>query len=152
MTVPGPSRHEQAIAQIVTTLQATYGVGGRVWRDRAEALARSELPALVIYPENAPRLPETTCRDSWAMLVMVDILVDGGAVSQVADPIWCDVHALLMADPSLAGHSSGIEPFPRNEGNVPALQWIREAGDNQPGVLSTAWLVRIRTMGGDVTQ
>lgn len=152
MTIPGPSRIEQAIAHIVATLQPTYAVGGRIWRDRAEALVQAELPALVVYPENSPRMPDTTCRDLWNVLVIVDILVSGGPVSQVADPIWCDVYARLMADQSVGGHASGIEPFPRGEGNVPALQWIRESAENQPGVLSTAWLVRVRTMGADVTQ
>ena len=146
------SKHERIISQIMTTLAGADGVTGRVWRDRSEAFARAELPALCVYWEEAQLDPDTTCRGTWLIRVMVDILVDGGPVGQVADPIWCSVHSLLMADQTVGGHASGIEPFPRSMGNTPAAKCESVPGENQPGVLSTAWLVRARTMIGDITQ
>ena len=146
MPQPGPSRIELAIRQIKTILTPTDGINGRIWRDREEAFnVERELPALVIYPERSLRIPATTCRDLWDLVVMVDICVAGGPVSELADPIWCDVHARLMVDPM------GLEPAPPGEGRPPALQWIRVDGEGRPGILSTAWLVQVRTMGGDVT-
>lgn len=146
------SKHERIISHIMTTLAGADGVTGRVWRDRSEAFARGELPALCVYWEDAPTEQDTTCRNTWFIKVIVDILVDGGPVGQVADPIWCSVHSLLMADQTVGGYANGIEPYPRTMGNTPAVQTERVAGENQPGILSTAWLVRARTMSTDITQ
>lgn len=152
MTTPNPSKQELAIQRIMLTVAGAYGVTGRVYRERTEALARGEVPAIVVYPMLAIRDPDTTCRDSWIVRVHCDIMVGGGPTSGQADPIWSSMHALLMADQSVGGTANGIEPWPRSEGGQPALQWERVEGENQPGVLSTAWLLRVRTMQGDVTQ
>lgn len=145
------SRQELAIREIMTILAGAAGVTGRVYRERTEAFVRGEFPAIVVYPVAATRDPDSTCRDTWNLRVHCDILVSGGPTSELTDPIWVSAHALLMANQSLGGHATGIEPWPRSEGGPPALQWERPDGENNPGILSTAWLVRVRTMEGDVT-
>ena len=44
------TKREQILAAITTSLANTTGVGTRIYRSRAEALTRSETPALIIEP------------------------------------------------------------------------------------------------------
>ena len=146
------SRHLQCLEHIETQLKTLPIITGGVWFERTDAFLRGFENAINIRPDLAPLEPDSTCRGTWTMRLYVDILVELGPVMKVADPIWCAVHSLLMADQSVGGTANSIEPFPRTEGNEPAVRWLPVDGENQPGVLSTAWLVRVRTMEGDLTQ
>lgn len=148
------SRQELAIRQILLTLATVPEIAGtppRVFRERKEAF-RGQLPAIVVYPTSAARSPDTTCRDTWRLRIQCDILVAGGPTSALTDPIWTSMVPLLMADQSVGGNAVGIELWPDTEGGPPAIEWEPVEGDNDQGVMRTAWLLRVRTMESDVTR
>jgi len=150
VTVPGPSRCEQILQHLTGTspgggiLGATYGVSGRVYRDRAEAFARGELPALLVEPEaDQPDPGHTTCRTRWTLTVHVLILISGGAVSRLADPIRCDIYRIMMADQSLGGLATAVRPI--------VTQWQPEKGNEGPGLVDMGFQVEYRTTEDDLT-
>mgnify|MGYP003349111890 CR=1 FL=1 len=117
-----------------TVLASTAGVNGRVFRDRWEALARNEMPAIVVEPQvesdDLAVVPFTTVTQT----VSVDILVSGSPLSTLADPIRIDAHRRLMTDQSLGGIAMTIEPAGRT--------W--EGVSGELGVLHCAYAVMYR--------
>ncbi len=150
MTVPGPSRCEQILQHLTGInpgggiLGAAYGVSGRVYRDRAEAFARGELPALLVLsgPDN-PDPGHSTCSIKWTLTLHVLILISGGAVSRLADPIRCDIYRIMMADQSLGGLATAVRPIP--------TQWQPEKGNEGPGLVDMGFQVEYRTKEEDLT-
>jgi hypothetical protein len=136
---------EQILIALEATLAATAGVGGRVYRDRADALIRGECPALLIYPETETITGETTCRTDRLLVVQIEIMTRGGSVSRVADPIRVSVHSLLFANPTIDGLASIIRPA------RPNVQWSLEGGDNQPGACILRYEIGFRTLTADLT-
>ncbi len=150
MTVPGPSRCEQILQHLTGInpgggiLGAAYGVSGRVYRDRAEAFARGERPVLLVEPEaDQPDPGFTTCRTRWTLTVHVLIMISGGAVSRLADPIRCDIYRIMMADQSLGGLATAVRPIP--------TQWQPEKGNEGPGLVDMGFQVEYRTKEEDLT-
>jgi len=117
-------------------------VGTRIYRDRPEPLARNEMPALVISPEQeddtTDALPFTRC----SLKVNIDVLVNGAKLSALADPIRVSVHSKVMADRSLNGLVHDIQ---RN-----GSRWDANSGDI--GVLRMQYLVSFRTRTNNLTQ
>jgi hypothetical protein len=134
--------------QILTALQAaitnqTAIVGGRVYRDRAEAFIRDECPAILIEPDTETPTGETTCRTDYDLLVRIVILTRGGAVSVIADPIRVSVHEVLFANPTIDGLASSIR--------AAGVQWEPEKGDDSPGLCVLSYKIGFRTLSADLT-
>ena len=139
------SRTEQILTALESALASTSGVGGRVYRDRAEAFLRAECPALLIEPDTETPTGETTCRTDRLLLVRIVILVRDGAVSEVADPIRVSVHSLLFADATINGLATILRPA------RPNVQWEPEKGDGQPGLCVLSYEIGFRTLTADLT-
>jgi hypothetical protein len=136
--------------QILTALQTaitnqTAIVGGRVYRDRAEAFIRDECPAILIEPDTETPTGETTCRTDRSLIVRIVILTRGGAVSVIADPIRVSVHQVLFANPTIDGLASIIRPA------RPNVQWEPEKGDDSPGMCILSYEIGFRTLTADLT-
>ena len=134
---------EQILLALESTLASTAGVGGRVYRDRAEAFIRAECPALLIEPDTEIRAGETTCCTDRMLRVRIVILTRDGAVSKIADPIRVSVHALLFANATINGLATTLR-----QANV---QWEPESGDGQPGYCVLSYEIGLRTLTTDLT-
>lgn len=139
------SRTETILAAVASALASTAGIGGRVWRDRGEAIIRSECPALLIQALDEDFTGETTCRYDWLLRFRVIILVRGGSVSQTADPIRTSVHSLLMANATVNSMASILRP------GRPFCSWEEDGGDNAPGACILTYEIGHRTLTGDLT-
>jgi len=136
------SKSEQIMAAVEQLLGATDGINGRTFRDRWEALARDEMPAIVIQPQSEdPQINAIPYSDR-ALSFSLDILISGRPLSVLADPIRVSAHALLMADRTLGGLAQDIV-----EGTA---QWDAESGEI--GVLRIPYRVKFRTRTVDLTQ
>jgi hypothetical protein len=130
------SKSETILARIATVLASTAGVSGRVFRDRWEALARGEMPAVVIEPQSEDDdILTTTETLTTTLLVSIDILISGQPLSTLADPVRVSVHSLLLADATLRGLVISIYPTGR--------AW--DAVSGEIGVLRCSYAVRYRT-------
>lgn len=146
------TRSEQILVHLTGTtdapgggiLGATAGVGGRVWRDRAEALAAAELPGLLVLPQlDDPTPGFSSCRTRWLLTIRLHVLVTGGATSRLADPIRHSIHRLLMADQTLGGLATAVRPGP--------AQWLPDKGNNEPGELVLKYEVDYVTREDDLS-
>ena len=136
------SKSERILAAIAATLAPTAGIASRVFRDRWEAVARNEMPCLVIEPQGEdPQIVAIPYTDS-TLTLNVDILVSGSPLSTLADPTRVDAHARLMADRSLGGLALNLEAGP--------VAWSAEPGEI--GILSLTYRVTYRTLTTDLTQ
>lgn len=104
-----PSRAEQICARIGVLLTGTTDAGARVWRDREDAFAREESPALLIesVDEDSRPLGGPTVMHSAAattddtLRVAVIAVVRGAAWQSAADRVRVQAHQLLMMDAPL---------------------------------------------------
>lgn len=136
------SKSERILAAIAAALASTAGISGRVFRDRWEAVARGEMPCLVVEPlGEEPGLTSLPFSD-FALTVSVDILISGSPLSTLADPIRVDAHARLMADRTLGGLCHSVDPGP--------TEWKGEAGEI--GILGMSYRIPYRTLTTDLTQ
>lgn len=97
------SRREAILAAIKTRIDPTAGVSGRVFRSRAEMVARAEMPAIIMLPENDPADQSSTI-DRIDRRVAVSFLIfvhTAGIADQTADPILVDLHKRMI--PTVAG-------------------------------------------------
>lgn len=106
------SIREQILTEIKTRLTATAGVGGRVFRSRAEAVARAEMPCLIVEPIADTAEPiGGICKTDRRLTVKIAILVHADVPDQAADSILVDLHPRLIsaADTTLGGRALDIE-------------------------------------------
>ena len=135
------SKAERILAAIVTAITPTTGISSRVFRDRWEAVARSEMPCLVVEPlSESDEVPDVG-PVSTDLVVSIDVLISGAPLSTLADPIRVDAHARLMAA-SFTGLGV-IHIYPQ------ARDWKAEPGEI--GILSSSYSVRYRTLLSDLT-
>jgi hypothetical protein len=135
------SKSERILAAIETALRSTDGIGSRVFRDRWEALARSETPAIVIEPQSeSDEVPDVGPVNT-DLRFTVDILISGAPLSTLADPIRVDAHARLMAATFTGLGVIHIYPTGR--------QW--DAVSGEIGVLRCSYAVRYRSSLSDLT-
>jgi hypothetical protein len=136
------SKSERIMAAVAATLGPTAGIGARVFRNRWEAVARNEMPCLVVEPQGEEN--QVICLPflDWTLTLAVDTLISGAPLSTLADPIRVDAHSRLMADESLGGLAFSIEP-----GRV---EWSAESGEI--GILSMTYGIIYRTLATDLTQ
>lgn len=136
------SKAERILAAIVAAITPTTGISSRVFRDRWEAVARAEMPCLVVEPlGEEPGIVSIPFTD-YVLTVSVDILISGSPLSALADPIRVDAHARLMADRTLGGLTHSIDPGPS--------EWKGEPGEI--GILSLSYRIPFRTLTADLTQ
>lgn len=136
------SKAERILAAIVTAITPTTGISSRVFRDRWEAVARAEMPCVVVEPlGEEPGIVSIPFTD-YVLTVAVDILVSGSPLSALADPIRVDAHSRLMADRTLGGLTHSIDPGPS--------EWKGEPGEI--GILSLSYRIPFRTLTADLTQ
>ncbi len=116
------TRQEQILAAVATTLAATAGATGRVYRSRTEAYARNESPAVSIEPGNgaASSQPVSTCYIDWTFQLLIAVYSRGEhgpgrpSPDEVADPVIQSIHSLLMADRSIGGLAMDLWPLSRD--------------------------------------
>jgi len=136
------SKSERILSAIDAALAPTDGVSGRVFRDRWEALARNEMPAIVIEPQSeSDEIITTTETLTTTLAVNIDVLISGAPLSTLADPIRVSLHSLLIADATLRGLVISCYPTGR--------QW--EAVSGEIGLLRCSYAVRYRTSLGSLT-
>lgn len=96
------TKREDILQAIAAALGAITGVTG-VHRSREDALSREEAPAIVVrWIEDRPKQIVHARTDS-DLTIEIDVYTRGAVPDQLADPICEQVHAIIMADPTLGG-------------------------------------------------
>jgi hypothetical protein len=135
------SKSERILAAIATALAPTAGINSRVFRDRWEAVARSEMPCIVIEPlSESDEVPDVGPVNT-DLVVAIDVLISGSPLSTLADPIRVDAHARLLAA-TFTGLGV-IHVYPQSR------EWKAEPGEI--GILSCSYSVRYRSSLSDLT-
>ena len=139
------TKRERILAAITTSLANTTGVGTRIYRSRAEALTRSETPALIIEPISDT--PEDTQafnnKVNWELKIRVSVVVRGSIPDQVADPTVESLHTKVLTDPSVGGLALDVRP------STTSFE-ILEA-DQPAGVISCEFDIEYRTTYNSLT-
>ena len=133
-----PTLIDDVLAAMLTRLQATAGISGRVFEDRSAPYTREDAPAIELRAREAMG---TTLGDNHPArsVLQVRLLVDlciytrsamdatGSEASTrlLAAPIWASAHGLLMQDPSLGGLAARLR--------WQAVRWERENADGTAG-------------------
>ena len=140
------SRSEVILAGAKTILTAglTGAAAATVYRDRAEALARNELPAVALDWDSQSDSPTTHLTLTTTMPLEVDILISGTPLTLLADPIWAKAHELLMAE------ATGVPSLPGVIGIIPTGRQA-ERVSGEIGVLRCSYAVTYQTYQLDVT-
>jgi hypothetical protein len=134
------SRSEGILAGTKAILEAglTGAAAATVYRDRAEALARNELPAVALDWDTQSDAATTHKTLTTTMPLEVDILISGTPLTLLADPIWVRAHELLMAE------ATGVPSLPGVIGIMPTgRQTERVSGEI--GVLRCSYAVMYQT-------
>lgn len=97
------SKRESIMKRIATVLAPAYGIGGRVYRSRAEAVDLADHPCILLAWTTEQATPETIPQTERTLSVSVEILVRNDQPDGVADLIAQSAHSLIMADPQLNG-------------------------------------------------
>ena len=107
-----PSIAEQIAARGAAIALTLPGLSSRVYRDRADAFAREESPALLVElvdedtaPQGGPVGPFTPVQaaDASVLRVAFTVCVRGEAWQAAADAVRVPLHAALLADATLRG-------------------------------------------------
>ena len=135
------SKSERILAAIESALTPTTGISGQVFRDRWEAVARNEMPCIVIEPLSESDEVPAVGPINTDLAFAVDILISGAPLSTLADPIRVDAHSRLMAATFVG--LGVIHVYPRSR------EWQAESGEI--GILSCSYSVRYRSSLSDLT-
>lgn len=135
------SKSERILAAVAAALAPTAGISSRVFRDRWEAVARGEMPCLVVEPRGEDDDVPDVGPVSTDLSFTVHVLISGAPLSTLADPIRVDLHSRLMAE-TFSGLGV-IHCYPRGR------QW--EAQSGEVGILSCYYAVRYRSSLSDLT-
>jgi hypothetical protein len=140
------SRSETILAGVVAILDAglTGAAAAAVFRDRYEALARNEMPAVVIDWDSQSDEVESFSTLATTMRLSVDILISGSPLTLLADPIWVKAHELLMAE------ATGVPSLPGVVGIVPTGRQA-DGVSGEIGLLRCSYAVTYGTYQLDVT-
>ena len=108
------SRSEQILTAFAAAAVGTSGLGNRIYRDREQAIARGEMPALVIEPGTETDDILTTTETITSHLVInADLFINGAPLSTVADPIRVALHSRIMTNATLLALVISIYPQSR---------------------------------------
>ena len=134
------SRSEVILAGTKAILEAglTGAAAATVYRDRAEAMARNEMPAVAIDWNTQSDAPTTHKTLTTTMPLDVDILISGTPLTLLADPIWVKAHELLMAE------ATGVPSLPGVVGIMPTGRQA-ERVSGEIGVLRCSYAVMYQT-------
>jgi hypothetical protein len=106
------TKREQILARIATNLVGTVGVSNRIYRSRVEALARAELPAIVVeYIKDEAEMKGSLPYLDWLLIVRLTVVTRGNIPDQLADPTIESIHSKLLADITLNSLAFDIIPF-----------------------------------------
>jgi len=135
------SKSERILAAIEAALTSTAGISGQVFRDRWEAVARNEMPCIVVEPlSESDEVPDVGPVNT-DLVVAIDVLISGAPLSTLADPIRVDAHARLMA--ATFSGLGVIHVYPQGR------EWKADSGEI--GILSCSYAVRYRSSLSDLT-
>ena len=139
------TKRERILAAITTSLANTVGVGTRIYRSRAEALTRSETPALIVEPISDTPEDTQTFNDkvNWEFKIRISVVVRGAIPDQVADPTIESLHTKVLTDPSVGGLALDVRP------STTSFE-ILEA-DQPAGVISCEFDISYRTAYNSLT-
>lgn len=105
------TKREQILARIATNLVGTVGVSNRIYRSRVEALARAELPAIVVeYIKDEAEMKGSLPYLDWLLIVRLTVVTRGNIPDQLADPTIESIHSKLLADITLNSLAFDIIP------------------------------------------
>lgn len=105
------TKREQILARIATNLVGTVGVSNRIYRSRVEALARAELPAIVVeYIKDEAEMKGSLPYLDWLLIVRLTVITRGNIPDQLADPTIESIHSKLLADITLNSLAFDIIP------------------------------------------
>jgi hypothetical protein len=140
------SRSEAILAGAKAILDAglTGAAAATVYRDRAEAMARNEMPAVALDWDTQTDSATTHKTLTTVMPLELDILISGTPLTLLADPIWVRAHELLMAE------ATGVPSLPGVIGIMPTGRQV-ERVSGEIGVLRCSYAVTYGTFQLDVT-
>jgi hypothetical protein len=135
------SKREDLLVHITSIIDSATTAG--VYRSRTEALARNELPAVVIEPVSDQADYNDLAYINWTLQFRAAVITRGVIPDRLADPINQAVFTAIMTDRSLGGRAMDV--FPSGT-NFQALD-----GDQPTGVSDNVFTVRYRTSSSDLT-
>lgn len=137
------SVRETILQAIATALTGATPAGAQVFRSRTEAMARDELPAIVVMPEGeTDQLLGSGVNES-TLAVDIAIHTRGEVPDQLADPVAVAIHGVLLASPAIAALVHQV----RKNGS----RWERDEADQAAGILTMTYAVRYLHPVGDIT-
>lgn len=131
------SKRETILAQVMTALAGTSGVGSRIYRSRVVPLARGEAPALVVEPVSDSATQDTLGTLMWTLTFRVSVIVRGNVPDQLADAAMLDVHSKLMGNATLDGMVIQLLPT--------TVSFEMMEADQPAGVVSAEFTAQYRT-------
>ena len=130
-------------AKLILAAGLTGSAAASVYRDRAEAVARNETPAVVIDWDTQSDTATTHKTLTTTMQLEVDIMISGSPLTLLADPIWVKAHELLMAE------ATGVPSLPGVIGIIPTGRQA-ERVSGEIGILRCSYAVSYQTFQLDV--
>lgn len=140
------SRSEAIIAGIVTILgnALTGAAAAPVYRNRAEAIAVNEMPAVSVDWASQSDQATTHKTLTTTMALDVGIFISGTPITLLADPIWVAAHAALMNE------TTGVPSLPGVIGIAPQGRTVQSAS-GEIGVVDCRYAVTYQTYQLDLT-
>ena len=107
-----PSKREQILAALKTTLAGTTGVSTRIYRSRIEPITNGESPAIVIEPiTDEPSINNSSyLKIDWTLRVRIVVIIRGTIPDSVGDPTVESLFTKVLTDPTVGGLAKDIRP------------------------------------------
>ena len=139
------SKREQILAAIKTNLANTTGVGDRIFRSRAEPMARAESPSLVLeFITDEPTVNSSTyLKIDWTLRVRIVVVVRSQTPDTTADATVESLHTKIVNDPTLGGLALDVRPATVSFDVVEAYQ--------PAGIISCEYEVDYRSSYNDLS-
>ena len=136
---------ETILAQLITQLAGTTGVGTRIYRSRVTPVSRTEGAVLIVEPITDSC--ETRRNNlQWTLNVRISVVVRGSSTKtpdQSADLTIKSLHSKIMADVTL--NNKAIDCTPRN------VSFDLIDGDQPSGVISRDYTIIYQTSISDLS-
>tara|TARA_B000000532_G_scaffold240043_1_gene230358 strand:- start:897 stop:1325 length:429 start_codon:yes stop_codon:yes gene_type:complete len=139
------TKREAILAQLITQLAGTTGLGTRIYRSRVTPVSRSEGAVLIVEPMS-DNCEIRRNNFQWTLNVRLSVIVRGSATQtadQVADPIVKSIHDKISTDITLNGKA--IDVRPRN------VSFDLIDGDQPSGVVSCDYIIIYQTSTTDLS-
>ena len=138
------SKREAILQAVGAALAGSQGVDGRVFRSRADAIAREHTPCIVFEWTNEDAVSPGFVMAERQLTIFVSAFVRGEAPDGIADPIIQDVHARMMTNAALRALVVDVVL-----GNA-AFEY--ESADKTAGKITHEYVVTFRHSYEDITQ